>query len=345
MHLSRHNRQLTTKALKRITNLRLSQAFDWWRSQIAVLQDTCARVGHIIARMQNRCVAAAFQSWVEAVAISKEAAARRTQLVDAAVTRSNATILGQMFVVRLSLQCQSRQAEHSAHREAYIVLLKRRAVCVMGCADNSVSACWHRTCLTFTATSHVCASSPTYGHGLIPCWVGYFIVLLPVVVCTQLPIPDDDRLSLYAAISNRLNSIHGTQAWTEQASCQVCMRKEGANKLHRLAMAHLYGSWAPPSTWLHTSSPAPACMAAVMAAWSHALQVHASLYVMLSHGTCHIFTLPLFTSLQSIGSLAFFVSPELSPKSCPLDFQFKHTLTDCLFDSETVRIVVCLGPW
>jgi len=67
------------------------------------------------------------------------------------------------------------------------------------------------------------------------------------------------------------------------------MRKEGANKLHRLAMAHLYGSWAPPSTWLHTSSPA--CMAAVMAAWSHALQVHALLYELPSHSTCHACTL------------------------------------------------------
>jgi len=200
VYLSRHNRQVATKALKRITNLKLSQAFDWWRSQIAVLQDARARVGHIIARMQNRCVAAAFQSWADAVATSKETAARRTQLVDAAVTRSNATLLGQMFVVRM--QCQSCQAEHSAHREAYIVLLKHRAVCVMGCADNSVSAFWHRTCLMFIATSHVCASSLTYGHDLIP-WVGCFIVLLPVV-CTQLPILDDDRLSLYAAISNRL---------------------------------------------------------------------------------------------------------------------------------------------
>ncbi|KAL0023069.1 hypothetical protein WJX79_008548 [Trebouxia sp. C0005] len=160
VHLSRHNRQVATKALKRITNLRLSQAFDWWRSQMAVLQDAHARAGHIIARMQNRCVAAAFQSWAVAVATSKEVAARRTQMVHAAVTRSNATLLGQMFV-----------------------------------------------------------------------------------------------------------------AWTELAGHQVGMRKEGGNKLHRLAMAHLYGSWASPSTWLHTSSHAPACMAAVMAAWSHALQV------------------------------------------------------------------------
>ena len=112
------------------------------------------------------------------------------------------------------------------------------------------------------------------------------------------------------------------QAWIEQAGRQVGMRKEGANKLHRLAMAHLYGSWAPPSTWLHTSSPAPACMAAVMAAWSHALQVHALLCVMLSHCTCHAFTLPLITKLQTIGGLAFFVTPEFSSKSCPLDFQF-----------------------
>ncbi len=88
------------------------------------------------------------------------------------------------------------------------------------------------------------------------------------------------------------------QAWTEQAGRQVGMRKEGANKLHRLAMAHLYGSWAPPSTWLHASSPAPACMAAVMAAWSHALQVHAFLYVMLSHSICHAFTLPHLTSYK-----------------------------------------------
>lgn len=109
MHLSRHSKQLATKALKRITNLKLSQAFDWWRSQIAVLQDAHARAGHIIARMQNRCVAAAFQSWADTVANSKEAAARRTQLVDAAVTRSNATLLGQMFVVRLSLQCQCKR--------------------------------------------------------------------------------------------------------------------------------------------------------------------------------------------------------------------------------------------
>ncbi len=109
MHLSRHNRQVAAKALKRITNLKLSQAFDWWRSQIAELQDAHARAGHIIARMQNRCVAAAFQSWADAVATSKEAAARRTQLVDAAVTRSNATLLGQMFVVRLPLQRQCKR--------------------------------------------------------------------------------------------------------------------------------------------------------------------------------------------------------------------------------------------
>jgi len=109
VHLSRHNRQVAAKALKRITNLKLSQAFDWWRSQIAELQDAHARAGHIIARMQNRCVAAAFQSWADAVATSKEAAARRTQLVDAAVTRSNATLLGQMFVVRLPLQRQCKR--------------------------------------------------------------------------------------------------------------------------------------------------------------------------------------------------------------------------------------------
>ena len=121
MHLSRHNRQLATKALKRITNLKLSQAFDWWRNQIAELQDAHTRAGHIIARMQNRCVAAAFQSWADALATSKEAAARRLQLVDAAVTRSNATLLGQMFVVRVCLQCQRGQAQHSAHRQAYSV--------------------------------------------------------------------------------------------------------------------------------------------------------------------------------------------------------------------------------
>lgn len=116
------------------------------------------------------------------------------------------------------------------------------------------------------------------------------------------------------------------QAWTEQAGRQVGMRKEGAKKLHRLAMVHLYGSWAPPSTWLHTSSPAPACMAAVMAAWSHALQVHALSRVMLSHSTCHAFTLPVVTKLQSIGSLAFFVTPEFSSRSCPLDFQFMPSI-------------------
>lgn len=96
------------------------------------------------------------------------------------------------------------------------------------------------------------------------------------------------------------------QAWTELAGHQVGMRKEGGNKLHRLAMAHLYGSWASPSTWLHTSSHAPACMAAVMAAWSHALQVHALFCVMLSHSTCHAFTLLLFAKLQVVGILAFF---------------------------------------
>lgn len=99
----RHNKQIVSKALTRITKLKLSQAFGWWRHQAAALQDARARAGQIIACMQNQCMAAAFHSWVNAVTDSKEAATRRSQLVDAAVTRSNATLLGQMFVVRVSL--------------------------------------------------------------------------------------------------------------------------------------------------------------------------------------------------------------------------------------------------
>jgi len=135
VHLSRHNRQVATKALKRITNLKLSQAFDWWRSQIAVLQGARARVGHIIAHMQNRCVATAFQSWADAVANSKEAAARRTQMVDAAVTRSNATLLGQMFVVRLPLQCKCKRhtlyvsaQSNMCHGPAWVLMFQNQMI-------------------------------------------------------------------------------------------------------------------------------------------------------------------------------------------------------------------------
>lgn len=103
VHMTRHNKQIVAKALTRITKLKLSQAFGWWRHQAAALQDARARAGHIIACMQNQCMAAAFHSWVSAVTESREAATRRSQLVDAAVTRSNATLLGQMFVVRAPL--------------------------------------------------------------------------------------------------------------------------------------------------------------------------------------------------------------------------------------------------
>jgi len=59
----------------------------------------------------------------------------------------------------------------------------------------------------------------------------------------------------------------------DRASQQVAMRKQAGSKLHRMAMRQLYANWAAPSTWLHTTSPAPACMAAVVAAWLHAVRV------------------------------------------------------------------------
>lgn len=161
MHLSRHNRQVAAKALKRITNLKLSQAFDWWRNQIAVLQDAHARAGHIIARMQNLCVAAAFQSWADAVATSKEAAARRTQLVNAAVTRSNATLLGQMFVVRLC-QCKRHTLCVSAQSSmcngpAWVFMIQSQII-----ADYQLADTIHVCC--FFVVSHLCAFPCTYGH-------------------------------------------------------------------------------------------------------------------------------------------------------------------------------------
>ena len=111
---------------------------------------------------------------------------------------------------------------------------------------------------------------------------------------------DDSQSELGCSKQQRADSVNGLQAWTEQAGRQVGMRKEGSNKLHRLAMAHLYSSWAPPSTWLHTTSPAPACMAAVMAAWSHALQVHGFSYVMPAHSTCHAYTFPHVPSCKPL---------------------------------------------
>lgn len=104
VHTCRHNKQVVAKVLKRMTSLKLSQAFDWWRHQAVNVADAHAKAGQIIAHMQNQCLAAAFQSWADALLATREAATRRDQLVDAAVTRSNATLLGQMFVVRPSAQ-------------------------------------------------------------------------------------------------------------------------------------------------------------------------------------------------------------------------------------------------
>ena len=129
---------------------------------MAVLQDAHARAGHIIARMQNRCVAAAFQSWAVAVATSKEVAARRTQMVHAAVTRSNATLLGQMFVVRLPLQQQCYRhalcANNSMCRgHAWVLMLQNQMIVSPWLADSIPVCC-------FFVVSHLRAFPCTYGH-------------------------------------------------------------------------------------------------------------------------------------------------------------------------------------
>ena len=90
---------MLAKALKRIANLKLSQAFDWWRDQALARRSAHARAGQIINRMQHLCLASAFCSWADAVLQSQQAAAQQEQLADAAAAKSKALLVVQTFGV------------------------------------------------------------------------------------------------------------------------------------------------------------------------------------------------------------------------------------------------------
>ena len=99
MHTSCHSRQVLAKALKRIANLKLSQAFDWWRDQAHALRCAHARAGQIINRMQHQSLASAFYSWADAVLEGQQAATQREQLVDAAAAKSKDLLVVRTFGV------------------------------------------------------------------------------------------------------------------------------------------------------------------------------------------------------------------------------------------------------
>ena len=90
---------MLAKALKRIANLKLSQAFVWWHDQAQALRFAHARAGQIIHRMQNQSMASAFYSWADAVLQSQQDAAQREQLVDAGIAKSKALLVVQTFQV------------------------------------------------------------------------------------------------------------------------------------------------------------------------------------------------------------------------------------------------------
>ena len=243
VHIARHNRQVVAKALRRITNLKLSQAFDWWRHQAEALQDAHARAGHIIARMQNQCLAAAFQAWTEAVLERKEAETRREQLVDAAVTRSNATILGQIFLVSSPRLC------HAQHRPKQ--------------GTSVADPC--RSLLTpLVGPEDIqCSLIHLWGQASVAPRAALYLVKHRLFRFVQ--------VHGIKVVSNCL--CYCLQAWMDQASQQVAMREQAASKLHRVAIGRLYSEWAAPSTCLGSTSGAEACMSAFMATWSHAVQV------------------------------------------------------------------------
>lgn len=103
VHASRHNRQVLAKALKRITNLKLSQAFDWWRHQAEALRTAHARAGQIICRMQRGSLASAFDSWADAVLDSQQAATQQEELVHAALAKGKTLLLRRGLAVTLHL--------------------------------------------------------------------------------------------------------------------------------------------------------------------------------------------------------------------------------------------------
>ena len=103
VHASRHDRQVLARALKRISNLKLSQTFEWWRHQAEALRTAHARASQIIYRMQRGSLASAFNSWADAVLDSQQAATKREQLVQTALAKSQTLLLKRGLAVRLRL--------------------------------------------------------------------------------------------------------------------------------------------------------------------------------------------------------------------------------------------------
>lgn len=101
VHASRHNRQVLARALKRITNLKLSQAFDWWRHQGEALRAAHARASQIICRMQRGSLASTFNSWADAVLDSQQAATQQEHLVHSALAKGKTLLLRRGLVVKL----------------------------------------------------------------------------------------------------------------------------------------------------------------------------------------------------------------------------------------------------
>lgn len=92
---------MLAKALKRIANVNLSQAFDWWHHQADALRIARAKASQIICRMQRGSLASAFNSWSGAVLASEQAATQREQLVTATLAKSKTLLLARGFAVRL----------------------------------------------------------------------------------------------------------------------------------------------------------------------------------------------------------------------------------------------------
>lgn len=95
----RHKRQVAQHAVRRITNIRLSQAFTRWREQTEALQHARDLALRMAAHMRNQALAAAFTTWAEAVQHQQSESSRREQLADAAVSSAQTALVSHCFEV------------------------------------------------------------------------------------------------------------------------------------------------------------------------------------------------------------------------------------------------------
>ena len=142
MHTSRHSRQVLSKALRRITNLKLSQAFAWWRDQAQALRAAHAKADHIILRMQHQSLASAFYSWLDAVLGSQQTAAQQEQLVDAAAARNKFRLVGEIFEVRHTSNCCNRNMSLQHSQAAFSASPPASVMCCECNMQASAAIVW-----------------------------------------------------------------------------------------------------------------------------------------------------------------------------------------------------------